>query len=225
MELTLYYFPLRARAEPIRMMFFYGNIPFSDVIIPMTEWKGIKEQGELAPFGQLPCLRLPNGEIIAQSGAIARFAAKLARLYPEDAVAAAKADMIFEFAQELNMINPLLNFWPVTTDMWKNNYESFFNALPHHLEAADKLLGRGPFFGGPSPHYGDIAMFHILDSCFTMEPSCLDKHPRLKQFVEAVSGLPGVSHYLEVRLPPQKVGLCGSFMQAEIAKVYHHPRN
>ncbi|RYH27237.1 hypothetical protein EON65_13720 [archaeon] len=221
--LTLYYFPLRARGEAIRMILNYGGIPFNDVVISMEEWKGIKQRGELAPFGQLPCMSLPDGSIIAQSGAIARYAAKLAKVYPEDPMVAAKADMIFEFAQELNMISPLLNFWPISTDVWKNNYELFFNNLPRQLSIADRLLGDQSFFCGHSPCHGDFALFHVMDACRTMQADCLNNFPRLAQFMNRTSQLPGVREYLANRLPPQSVGLCGSYMQVEVAKI-HHPK-
>lgn len=204
------------------MILFYGNISFQDVIVSMDEWKTIKHQGTIAPFGQLPSMRLPTGDIIAQTGAIVRYVAKLARIYPSDPVEAARADMIFEFAQELNMINPLLNFWPVITDTWKTNYDTFFKTLPQHLASADRLLGSGPFFGGRSPHHGDFALFHVLESCATIQAHCLDMHPRLQEFMNAMLAIPSVTGYLQNRLPPAKVGLCGSYMQAEIAKSYTH---
>lgn len=219
--ISLYYFPLRARAECLRMILHYGGIPFEDVIIQMDQWKDIKANGEIAPFGQLPSMRLPDGSIIAQTGAIARYCAKIANIYPHDPAAAAKADMIFEFAHELNMISPLLNFWPINTDVWKNNFELFFKALPQHLIEANRLIGEGPFFGGAKPHHGDFGLFHIFDACLMIQPQCLDDFPKLKTFMTCVAALPGVREYLQNRLPPAKVGLCGSYMQAEIAKVYH----
>eukprot|EP01031_Cornospumella_fuschlensis_P036959 gene36959-44836_t len=219
--LTLYYFPLRARGEAIRLILHYGGIDFNDVIISMEDWKAIKQQGNLAPFGQLPCLGLPDGSIIAQTGAIARYVGKLAKVYPENPLAAARADMVFEFAQELNMVSPLLNFWPISTDVWKNNYELFFNSLPRQLSIADNLLGDHHFFGGDSPCHGDFALFHILDACRTMQADCLDTFPRLAHFMSRFAELPGVREYLANRLPPQSVGLCGSFMQVEVAKARH----
>lgn len=219
---VLYYLPLRARAEAIRMILHYGGVNYQDVTIPMTEWPAIKERRCIAPFGQLPSIRLPGGEIIAQSGAIARYAAKLAKIYPSDPLAAARADMIFEYAQELNMINPLLNFWPMETETWSNNYRNFFENLPRHLYTLSAMLADKFFFCGQTPNHGDFAIFHILEACVTMRPNCIDEYPALINFMERIRSIPAVRAYLDNRPPAQEVGLCGSYIQREIARIKHH---
>ncbi len=218
---VLYYLPLRARAEPIRMILHYGGVNYQDVTIPMTEWPAIKERRCIAPFSQLPSIRLPGGEIIAQSGAIARYAAKLAKIYPSDPLAAARADMIFEYAQELNMINPLLNFWPMETDTWSNNNRTFFDNLPRHLDTLSTMLAEKPFFCGNTPNHGDFAIFHVLDACITMKPHSLDEYPVLINFLERIQNIPSVRVYLENRPPAHEVGLCGSYIQREIGRIKH----
>ena len=42
------------------------------------------------------------------------------------------------------------------------------------LEAATRLLGTKPFFGGANPSYGDFAFFHILDQIMHVE---VRRHP------------------------------------------------
>lgn len=218
-QFTLYYLPLRARAEPIRMTLEYGGVPYEDVIISMQDWMATKTNTDIAPFGQLPSLKLSSGEVIAESGAIIRLAAKLAKIYPEDPFAAARADMVYEFAVELNVINPILNFWPVQSEAWQNNYASFFQNLPRNLNIIETMLGSTTFFGGDSPHHGDFAIFHVLDSCITVRSDALNSHPALLAYMDRVRSLPAISNYLQKRTAPSGVGLCGSFMQIEVAKV------
>jgi len=222
MSLQLYYLPLRARAEPIRMILAYGGVAYEDYTISMEEWAKIKADRALAPFGQLPSMKIPDGSVIAESGAIIRLVAKLAKLYPEDPYAAAKADMVFEFAVELNMVNPLLNFWPVSTEAWQTNFSSYFFNLPNHLALAQDLLGESDFYGGSAPHYGDFALFHILDACVTVKSDSLDGFAKLQAFVERMQSLPALANYLSIRPAPAEVGLCGSFMQIHVAKAYSH---
>lgn len=222
MSLTLYFLPLRAQAEPIRMILHYGNVHFEDVTIPMADWPQLKMNHAFAPFGQLPVLKLPSGDIIAQSGAIIRYVAKLAGIFPSDPLLAAKADMVYEFSQELNMIHPLLNFWPMNTDAWSNNCAVYFETLPRHLDTATRLLGDQPFFGGDSPHYGDFALFHIFESCVSVSPICLDNHPQLKIFLNRMQSIPSIRGFIEKRLPPQSIGMCGSYVQVQIGKVVPH---
>jgi glutathione S-transferase len=221
--LTLYFLPMRAQAEAVRMILHYGEIEFEDVIVSVIDWETVKTASDIAPFGQLPSLRLPSGEIIAQTGSIIRYVAKLAKIYPEDPVLAARADMIYEFAQDLNSINPIVNFWPVITEDWTNAYKSYFGELARNLQIAQNYLGYEPFFGGNTPHHGDFEMFHIFDLCLLVNPACLDEFPLLQAFYHRMKDMPVIQHYLTNRSPPQTIGLCGSYVQTHIAKnVGHH---
>jgi glutathione S-transferase len=223
MALSLYFLPLRAQAEPIRMILHFAEIPFNDVIISMQDWNNVKNSTNIAPFGQLPSLQLPSGEIIAQSGAIVRYVAKLANIYPEDLVLAARADMIYEFAQDLSLINPLFNFWPVMTEDWTTNYKAYFDELPRFLVIASGFLGQhAPYFGGNIPHHGDFALFHILDLSVTINSTCLNEFPLIQNYHCRMSQLPQLQNYLQNRAPPANVGLCGSYVQTHIANVFHH---
>jgi glutathione S-transferase len=221
-NLTLYFLPMRAQAEAIRMILHYGEIEFNDVIISMMDWDGVKKTTNIAPFGQLPSLRLPSGEIIAQTGAIIRYVAKLARIYPEDPVAAARADMIYEFAQDLSMINAILNFWPVVADDWTRSFKNYFEDLPRQLQIAQNLLGYESFYGGNTPHHGDFELFHIFDLCLLVNATCLDQFPLLIAFYHRMKDMPVIQNYLQNRSPPEAIGLCGSYVQIHIAKISHH---
>jgi glutathione S-transferase len=82
-EYKLYYFPLRARAEAIRLMFHYKGIPFDDVRVSDNEWSSIKD-GKLNydhisctqflayKFGKMPILEV-DGKQIAHSWCILRY--------------------------------------------------------------------------------------------------------------------------------------------------------
>jgi prostaglandin-H2 D-isomerase / glutathione transferase len=222
MSFSLYYLPLRARAEPIRLTLAYGEVRYEDVTVSVQDWSTLKHDRAVAPFGQLPVIRLESGEVIAQSGAIIRLAAKLAGIYPENPVEAARADMIYEFAQELNMVNPILNFWPISSEQWQTSYTQFFEALPRHLTTCESLLGEKAFYGGNSPHYGDFAIFHIFDTCITVNPQCLNGYIKLQEFVDRIKAIPSIQRYLQNRLAPRSIGLCGSFMQVQVARIQHH---
>jgi hypothetical protein len=56
-EYKLSYFPLRARAEAIRLIFHYKSIPFEDVRIPREEWPA-KKNSKL--FCATPSLYSPH---------------------------------------------------------------------------------------------------------------------------------------------------------------------
>jgi prostaglandin-H2 D-isomerase / glutathione transferase len=65
-----------------RLAFTIGGIPFKDNRIAGADFPALKSSGSL-PFGSLPVLII-DGEVVAQSTAISRYAGKLAGLYPKD---------------------------------------------------------------------------------------------------------------------------------------------
>lgn len=212
--LTLYYFPVRARAEPIRLILAYGNIQYEDVTIDFDRWAGEKTDRDKFRFGQLPVVLLPNGVSIAQSGAITRYVAKLAGVYPSDPDKAAVADMVQELAMEMNIINPILNWFPVDSEQRAREYTTYFDAFDGRMVALRRILGSQQYFGGDGPSHGDFCMLHVLDVTLTVKPDALDSHLELKGWVERMKGIPQVHRYLSERPQPPHIGREGSLMKS-----------
>ncbi len=112
MKLKIYYSSTPFwRAEVLRVSLFIGNIPFEDVRISKEEFREVILTGKLrngmsVPFHQLPVLEI-DGKIIGQTAGIARFCGKIAKLYPEDNILAAKVDQIIDTATDItNLISP-----------------------------------------------------------------------------------------------------------------------
>ena len=206
MSLTSYYLPLRARAEAPRMMLTVGKIHYMTKDIPFTEWALLKKTGTICHFGQLPSIKLPNGPIISQSGAICRYIAKLAGLYPQDPVAAAEADMVFELSQEMAIINPVANYYQMDSADWKENHDNYFARFPRRMIAAQKILGEKDFFGGVEPNYGDFGLFHICDITRIVQPKALDPYPHISAWCERMYAIPGVQQYVSSRPGPSTPG-------------------
>ena len=83
MKLKLSYFPFPFwRAEISRVALFMADIEFENHYVSFDELRAMKKDGSL-PFGQVPILEV-DGQVIAQTGAIARFCGKLGGLYPKD---------------------------------------------------------------------------------------------------------------------------------------------
>ena len=211
--IKLYYFPLRARAEPIRMMLAHAGMPYEDEIIIFDEWPAIKEAREICPFGQLPTLKLPDGHVLPQCQAIALYVAKQADLYPSDLVEAAKADALFALSQDLNLVNPLVNFFHCESDDWKLKCDQFFQALPVNLATLEKEIGEGKYFGGTKPSYADFALLHIMDMTLTLKADALQNNPRLQEWIEAMKELPALRQYMTSRPQPPHVGSPQSFIR------------
>jgi len=67
----LYYFNVKALAEPIRFLFAYGGLPYEDIRIERSDWPSIKET---MPMGHMPVLEV-DGKKVSESIAIARYVA------------------------------------------------------------------------------------------------------------------------------------------------------
>jgi glutathione S-transferase len=95
----LTYFDLSGgRAEPIRIALHAAGIDFDDRRIAFPDF--LELQKEL-PFGCVPVLHV-DGEPVTQSNAIARYAGKLAGLYPEDARQALYCDEAMDAIEDIN---------------------------------------------------------------------------------------------------------------------------
>ena len=101
-----------------------------------------KELG-LLPFGQLPLLEVDvdgTKTLLAQSGSINRFLAKLANCAPEEPLAAAQCDMYHELALELSPVNPVVNIF--RGQIWEEKKAHFFDdILPARLPRLAMELG------------------------------------------------------------------------------------
>jgi len=86
----LFYFPINARAEFIKVLYEDAGAEYEFVPVQFGEQKTMS----FLPFGQLPVLQLPCGTCIAQTGAIVRTVAKQLNLYPSNPADAARAEAV-----------------------------------------------------------------------------------------------------------------------------------
>ena len=101
------------RAEVLRVSLFIKDIPFEDVRVSREEFihmikTGFLPNGKRSPFHQLPVIEV-DGEIIGQTGAIARYCGKVSNLYADDKLKAAKIDQIIDAATDItNVVSPTI---------------------------------------------------------------------------------------------------------------------
>ena len=100
-KLTLSYFPIAARAEPIRLAAAIGKVPFTNRAISREDWVHIKR---FRPLAQLPTLSViqPGKDLVTapQSAAILRYIGKLGGLYPHDDIETVQVDFVVETVVE-----------------------------------------------------------------------------------------------------------------------------
>mmetsp|Transcript_50791 Transcript_50791/g.129244 ORF Transcript_50791/g.129244 Transcript_50791/m.129244 type:complete len:268 (+) Transcript_50791:94-897(+) len=201
---TLVYLPFRAMAETTRMLFAYGNIPYRDEAIWGMVFHERRKSMEF-PWGKTPVLKIPGFRTVAQSGALARYAAKQAGVYPQDPIACAMSDSIYELAQELCTINPLVNcfvghqFHAIRADYFKNVLPPALIQLEIELTRAQQTSGGQPFFAGATPAHGDFNAFHHLDNAMLLEPDILQRTESLSEWFGRMRSLPQLQGFLSNR--------------------------
>ncbi|GMF43168.1 unnamed protein product [Phytophthora fragariaefolia] len=162
-KLKFTYMPHPGRGEPIRLAFFIGGIEFEDERITREELANRKPS---LPFNQLPVLEV-DGEVIAQSLAILRYAGTLSGLYPvTDAVAAYRIDELFAILDD--MFNfPLWGASHREKDAEKQlamRAELSSGMVPKTLGFLENrvIKNKGPYAAGPNLTVADLAIYGLL---------------------------------------------------------------
>mmetsp|Transcript_13933 Transcript_13933/g.23420 ORF Transcript_13933/g.23420 Transcript_13933/m.23420 type:complete len:240 (+) Transcript_13933:54-773(+) len=206
-SIEIVYFPVQARAENLQMMLEYGKVDYTYTYTGGSEYRDDRKNLKF-PFNSLPVVFITtkSGEkvTLAQSGAITRYFAGFCGLMPEDPIQAAICDSIFEHAQDMMKINPLVNVF--RGDKFKELKEEYFASWDEKVSKFVPLLGKGPFFvNRTTPSYADFHVYHLLDSALKVKPDCLKSKTELLQFMKTVEKTPGVSEYLKAR--PKAIGV------------------
>ena len=210
MEITLYYFKIPFwRAEVTRLALFIGDIPFKDYRIDGKEIDNLKATGllpnnQIAPFKQLPVLDV-DGEIIAQTSAIARFCGKLSDLYPKNNnLEAAKIDQIIDAAQDMNYLVTLSG-----RDKEKDRLELARKILatkhlPKWFAFLENLLEKNNeshFFVGKKISIADLAIWRLLGWLTSglldgVPTDILEPYEKLKKLREEIYNHPKVHEWM-----------------------------
>ncbi|MDC0744408.1 glutathione S-transferase family protein [Polyangium mundeleinium] len=193
----LLYFPLRGRAEPIRLLFATANVAFTNT--PVTNWPEFKPK---TPLGQLPVLveRGESGERqIAQTMAIVRHLARVFDLSGKDETEKTNTDVAAETINDWRgKFAPVQFAALMHTD--QAVIDKYWADLPATLRTVEGLLGSCTWFGGgASPTYADALAFDTLDSHLGTKPESLADFPKLRALHDRFRALPSVAAYLEKR--------------------------
>ena len=153
------------------------------------------------PFGQLPVL-VHNGRVIAQSGTIARYCARLAGLWPTKTDEWLKADMIMEHCNDIFMLMAKAKYAGNENQQRKAWAELAEKKYPEHLSWLVKMLGLDDYFGGEKPNAGDVAVFSVLNMATRAGIATpLEKYPTLMKHSKLVSEMGTIKEYLNQEYP------------------------
>ena len=179
-----------AKAGAITVCLRIAEVPYELEIIPREEFSSVKGDEARFPLGQMPVLTFPDGRIILQSVAIARYAAKLAGLYPDDPLEALEVDEIVDSIHEVinnrpkhsdqDILKPLVEEWVA------GKLQKFLRYINRKAEK-----GRSYLVGGKLT-LADVYLYQILKrfrngSDILFVPTDVDSpHPALGLFFQFI---------------------------------------
>ena len=191
---VLTYWLVQGRSNFAQAMLIAGKVPYEIDSDTANSWPAPKSD---MPFENIPVLQ--HGDLVlGQSGAITRYCARLAGLYPSDSQEIAKCDMYLD--QIMDMFGAIFKGKNAPDKdskiaAWKMLETEY---LPKHFKMFEKnLVNSGkPFLGGDKPNAADVAFFAVygiyewagLDLSIAMEdcPTLEKAHAETCQF----GGLP-----------------------------------
>ena len=194
------------RAEVLRVSLFIKDIPFEDVRVSREEFihmikTGFLPNGKRSPFHQLPVMEV-DGEIIGQTGAIARYCGKVSNLYADDKLKAAKIDQIIDAATDItNVVSPTIREKDEVKKM-EDRKILVNKLLPRWFRYLENLLleDDSTWFVEKMT-IADIAMWRLLGWLTSgiidgIPTSVVDEFPKLKNIHHQVHTHPKVQEWM-----------------------------
>ena len=195
------------RAEVLRVSLFISNTPFEDVRVSREEFinmikTGYLPNGKKVPFHQLPVIEV-DGEIIGQTGAIARYCGKISNLYSNDNINAAKIDQIIDAATDItNLVSPTIR----EKDAQKKGEDRLLlknKLLPRWFRYLENILSESTsdWFVENKMTIADIAMWRLLGWLISgiidgIPTTIVDSYPKLKNIHTNVHHHPKVQEWM-----------------------------
>lgn len=162
--LKLTYFPIPGRGYTTRVCFGLGNIDYVDEHISFSEFAGKVGEEKYCPempMGCVPVLTLPNGRVIVESGAISRYAAKRAGLFPTDFEEALVTDEVLELLSSIMSKAPQ-DKDPQTKKINREIFAAGFLKKAFNLIASRYSSSGGPYLLGKEFNVADISLYACI---------------------------------------------------------------
>ena len=216
MKIRLFYTEIPFwRAEVSRLALYIGNIDFEDVRMTWREDfdkmvdTGKLPYGVIAPFRQIPVMEV-DGQVIGQTGGIARFCGKLSGMYPKnDDILAARIDQIIDAA---NDITNLVGLTMREKDPNKRQLERqklSKETLPKWLGYLETILQKNTlseWFAGEKMSIADLAIWRLLGWIISgklehVPTTLLNTFPNLTKLYKNIDSHPKVQEWMLLKYP------------------------
>ncbi|XP_073444322.1 glutathione S-transferase P 2-like [Dendrobates tinctorius] len=193
---TLTYFPIRGRAEAIRLLLADQGASWTDDEVQMQDWAaGIRDLKKNAVFGQIP--RFQDGDfVLYQSCTILRYLARKYGISGSNEKEIAIIEMINDGVEDLRMKYYMFLFLEK-----EPNKEKFLADLATQLGYFERILSKNSngskFLVGDKISYADYNLLDTLQCNLDIAPTCLSAYPLLSGYVERLLKRPNIIEYLK----------------------------
>lgn len=209
-DLKLYYFNIKGKGEPIRLICAYSGLKLEDYRFESRDEFLAMKQSSRLPFGQVPMLEVDGKVGMVQSTAIMRYLGKLCGLYPmKDHVLAQKVDAVMDQATDVFTGSTVLTYGlryavDLSPEAKEKSFEHYNQTvLPGHLKRAERLIESsttGWMAGTEEPSPADFVWYSSLMNMaakkeISEKNSSLEDFPKLKAFVEKFESLEAIKQY------------------------------
>ncbi|XP_056385096.1 glutathione S-transferase P 2-like [Hyla sarda] len=192
---TLTYFPIRGRAEAIRLLLGDQGASWTDDEVTREDWAaGIRDLKKNAVFGQIP--RFQNGNfVLYQSNTILRYLGRIYGISGSNEEEVAVIDMINDGVEDLRM-----KYYKFIFVENEANRETFLTDLATQLGYFERILSKNSngtkFLVGNNITFADYNLVDTLQCYLDFSPTCLSTFPLLSGYIERVLKRPKLSQYL-----------------------------
>lgn len=194
-QLKVTYFDMHGRADLTRLILTLANVPFEDERLSFPEWQQLKPT---TPLAKLPLMQV-DGTTYVQSMSMARYAAKIAGLYPAEPLEAFRAEMISDTLCELFETFVEINFHTKEAAAKAEKSAAFVrDVAPLKLGMLEGMV-QGKFFMGDKPTFVDIQLFDTVhNALYKKIPGfSATAFPKLEAIAEAIKVDANVAAYLK----------------------------
>ena len=194
---TLFYFNVKALAEPLRFLFAYGGIEYEDVRVTRDEWPALKPT---MPMGQMPVLEV-DGKRVHQSISMARYLAKQVNLSGADPWEDLQIDIVVDTINDFRLKIAVVSYEPEDEIKEKKMITLVNEVIPFYLEKLETIVkdNNGHFALGKLT-WADIYFAGILDYLnYMCKKDLIENYPGLKALVESVYAIDAIKAWMEKR--------------------------
>lgn len=193
---VLTYWPIRGLGAPCRIAFTLAGLPFDDAHPDRAVFFGPNPMREANPMLNLPCVTLPNGRIIVQSGAIFRYIARLGNLYGASDEDRCRVDEVLEHLVDLNREKSVMTYDKENHASHKADFLT--KSIPYYFGTLEGFIAKNgtSFAAANELTIADVVLYEHSSAVLALfGEDALAAYPLVMRTVLAVKNHPKLAAY------------------------------